>query len=77
MNIEVLNQAFNINNTPSIILFYVLYYSFPILHNALRGIYAQYYIFICNHTTIYIFIFIFTSEEMFNIINPFILITYN
>lgn len=77
MNTQVLNQAFDLHNTQNIILFYKLYYSFTILHNALKIIYARYYIFICNHTTIYVFIFIFTSDEMFNIINPFILIIYN
>lgn len=77
MNVEVLNQAFNLHSTQNVILFHLLCYSFAILHNALKKIHAQYYIFIFNHTTIYVFIFIFTSDEMFNIINPFILIIYN
>lgn len=77
MNVEVLNQAFNLHNTQNIILFYKLCYSFATLYNALMIIYAQYYIFIFTHTAIYVFIFIFTSDEMFNIINPLILIIYN
>jgi len=77
MSIEVLNQSFNSHSSQNKILLHILCYSFAILLNALRIIYAQYYIFIFNHATIYVFIFIFTSDDMFNIINTFILIIYN
>lgn len=75
MKVEVINQTFILHSTWNIILFHVFFFS--ILHTALKIIEAQYYTLILDHTTIYVFIFIFTSDEMFNIINPFILIIYN